>query len=116
MRENTMGMRLHWSINKLLGTILLVCRDNPSTNKTSFLPNYCFNVEHGVQLFQIVYANNHVEAQVVGWSFIMHQVDQIKGERYKKGDCAKITWANSFFIFKDENNAINHSFGKWLSH
>ncbi len=95
MRENNMGMRLHRSINQLLRTILLICRDNPSTNKTYFLPNYCFNVEHGIQLFQkVVYANNHVEAQVVGWSFIMCQVDEIKGERYHKGDCAKMTWVN----------------------
>ncbi len=99
IRENTIGMRLHRSINQLLRTILLIYRDNPSTNKTFFCLNYCFNVEHGVQQFQkIVYANNHVEAQVVGWSFIMCQVDQIKGERYHKGDCAKITWVNSFFI------------------
>ncbi len=94
-----MEIRLHININQLLRTILFICRDNRSIDKTSFLPNYCFNVEHGVQLFQkVVYANNHVETQVVGWSFIMCQVDQIKGEKYHKGDCAKITWANSFFI------------------
>lgn len=58
-----MGMRLHRSTNKLFRIALLICRDNPSTNKTYFLPNYCFNVEHGVQLFQkVVNANNHVEA------------------------------------------------------
>jgi hypothetical protein len=43
-------------------------------------------VEDGVQLFQkIVYANNHVEAQVVGWSFIMCQWIKSKVKDITKG-------------------------------